>query len=261
MGLANLELLEQRRLLSGSPTVSIADASIDEGNLGARRVAVVVELSARSSKSVSVNYATVNGTALAGSDYAATSGKLTFAPGETRKSIQVPVTGDRRPEGDESFDVKLGGTKNAKVARHLAAVAIVDDEPRIEITGVFGTYEGNDGVSVFNFDVNLSAAYDLPVAVDFATQDSTAIAGEDYLAASGTLTFAPGETSKTISVVILGDTTAEADEGFVVNFGGASPFASVGNNGSSAYGSIADDDGVDDGWVSNPWPVWSYYYW
>ena len=113
---------------------------------------------------------------------------------------------------------------------------------------------------MFNFDVSLSAAYDLPVTVDFATQDGTAVAGDYYLAAAGTLMFAPGETSKSISVVILGDAAAEGDEGFFVNFGGVSPFASMGANGNSAYGSIEDDDGFDEGWVSNPWPVWNYYY-
>ncbi len=81
--------------------------------------------------------------------------------------------------------------------------------------------EGNAGTTFFTFTVTLSAAYRVPVTVNFATQDGTAIAGEDYLAASGTLTFAPGETSKIITVEVIGDPTREPDETLFVNLSGA----------------------------------------
>jgi hypothetical protein len=81
--------------------------------------------------------------------------------------------------------------------------------------------ERNSGTTVFVFTVTLSAAYDVPVTVNFATANGTASAGEDYTARSGTLTFAPGETSKTISIVVRGDRKLEANETFFVNLSGA----------------------------------------
>src|SRR5438067_728197 len=138
----------------------------------------------------------------------------------------------------------------------------IDDEPRIGITGVVGAYEGDSGTTPLTFTVDLSAAYDQPVMVNFATQDYTAVAGEDYLANSGMLTFAPGETTKTITVTVMGDTTAEADEGLFVIFSGVSANASMRNGESASYGSIQDDDGYYGGGPdSDPWSYWPGYEW
>lgn len=258
------EVLEPRRLLSGAPTLAIGDAWITEGNAGSRYAAVEVSLSAPTKKTVSVNYGTTNGSALAGSDYDATSGKVTFAPGETTKSILVPVRGDRLPESDESFAVNLQAAKNIKVTRGQATVTIVDDEPRVSITGA-GADEGDSGKTSFVFTVNLSRAYDQPVTVNFATQDDSAVAGVDYLAASGTLTFAAGETAKLVTVEVLGNTTPEPYKGFYVNLAGASANALI--SGGQGYGSIWDDDGYVDpndsggGYDSDPWSYWPGYYW
>src|SRR4051812_25061230 len=103
-----LEQLEDRRLRSGNPTISVGDASLPEGDAGTQNAVLVVSLDAASRQTVSVNYAPANGTAVSNSDYTATSGKLTFAPGETRKSILVPVKGDASLEGNEKFFVNLG---------------------------------------------------------------------------------------------------------------------------------------------------------
>src|SRR5690606_931368 len=77
--------------------------------------------------------------------------------------------------------------------------------------------EGRSGATLFVFTVTLSAASTVPVTVEFDTANGTAAAGVDYVAQSGTLTFAPGETSKTIGIVVKGDRTREADESFFVN--------------------------------------------
>ena len=82
--------------------------------------------------------------------------------------------------------------------------------------------EGNSGTRTLTFTVTLSAASDAPVSVDYATADGDAtVAGGDYLAKSGTLTFAPGETSKTFTVTVKGDRLGESDESFLVNLVGA----------------------------------------
>src|SRR5438105_13552019 len=89
---ANLEVLEPRRLFSALPTMTISDVSLVEGNSGSSNAAVVVTLShPRPRQTVTVNYATENGSAVAGTDYTATAGTLSFAPGVNSKTILVPV--------------------------------------------------------------------------------------------------------------------------------------------------------------------------
>src|SRR5262249_38609488 len=85
------------------PTVSIADASITEGNSGTQNVTPTPTLSTASGRSVSVNYATANGTATAGSDYTAKNGTVTFTAGNTTATITVSITGDRNVEPNETF--------------------------------------------------------------------------------------------------------------------------------------------------------------
>ena len=219
----SVEALEDRCVPA---SLSVSDLTLIEGNAGIQYAAVVVSLDAPSSRTVSVNYNTANGTALAGSDYDAVSGKLTFAPGQTSKSILVAVRGDRLGEVNENFFVKLSGAKNAKISDVQGVVTIVDNEPRISIGDVSGV-DGNSGTTLFTFTVSLSAAYDEAVTIDFATADGTAKAGYDYVATSGTLTFAAGETTKTITVEVIGDNTSEEEETFFVNLSGASTNALV----------------------------------
>ena len=98
----------------------------------------------------------------------------------------------------------------------------MNDDPLVSISGGGTVVEGNTGTKSVTFTVTLSAASDAPVTVTYATADGTAtLAGGDYRAASGTLTFAPGQTSKTITVLVNGDRLAEADEYFYVNLTGA----------------------------------------
>ncbi|MGK7949634.1 MAG: Calx-beta domain-containing protein [Xenococcaceae cyanobacterium] len=100
--------------------------------------------------------------------------------------------------------------------------------------------EGNNGDTTFSFDVLLSEASDIPVTVNYATSDDTAIAGNDYTAiANGELTFEPGETTKTIEVQATGDTDAEADETFFVNLTAATNAHITDAQG---VGTIQDDD-------------------
>src|SRR5687768_7057331 len=87
--------------------LAVADASVLEGKRGTSKVAVAVTLSRSSNAVVTVKYATSNGTALAKSDYTATSGTLTFQPGETSRTISVSINGDRKREANETFSVQL----------------------------------------------------------------------------------------------------------------------------------------------------------
>ena len=105
----------------------ISDVTVLEGDSGTQNAAVVVSLSEPSNKTVTVNYRTANGTAIAGSDYDAVSGKLTFARGETSKTILIPVRGDRLAEHDERFFVNLQSAKGATIADPQGTVTITDE--------------------------------------------------------------------------------------------------------------------------------------
>jgi Calx-beta domain/FG-GAP-like repeat len=222
------------------PSLAISDVTLKEGNSGATNFVFTVNLSAASGQSVTVSFATANGTAATGSDYTAVSGTLTFAPGETSKTITVAITGDRLAEPTETFFVNLSAPTNATIADGQGTGTVLDDEPRISINNVT-KLEGNSGTTLFVFTITLSAAYDQAVTVNFATANGTATtADHDYQAQSGTLTFAPGETTKTITIVVYGDKKTESNETFFVDLSDPSSNALFGNV--RGIGTILDDD-------------------
>src|SRR6185295_16106875 len=292
------------------PALSVNDVTVTEGNSGTVSATFNVTLSPAAIGTVTVGFATANGTATAGSDYVASSGTLTFNPGDTVKTVTVAVNGDTVVEGNETFFVNLssptwatlsdgqgqgtianddvpplscpvapvtaGSAFNATVSGGSSAkdwvASYVPGAPNTSWLGAFkyvslprpaavsltapatsGTYElrlfandtfnrigsctyqvepastpalsiddvtvteGNGGTVNATFNVTLSAAATGTVTVAFATADGTATAGTDYVASSGTLTFTAGQTVKTVTVAVNGDTTAEANETFFVN--------------------------------------------
>ncbi|MBS7789777.1 cellulase family glycosylhydrolase [Roseococcus sp. SDR] len=225
------------------PSLAIADASIAEGNAGTKVMNLTVTLSAAASGPVTVSYATANGTATAGSDYTAKTGTLTFAAGETSKTIQVTIAGDAAVEANEAFTVNLSNATGATIADGSATATITNDDvaptlPSLAIADA-SIAEGNAGTKVMNLTVTLSAAASGPVTVAYATANGTATAGSDYTAKTGTLSFAAGETSKTIQVTIAGDTAVEANEAFTVNLSNATG-ATIADG--SATATITNDD-------------------
>jgi hypothetical protein len=202
-------------ILDDEPRVSIGNAQVTEGNTGTTNATFTVTLTKVSPVDVTVQYQTLPyGTATAGSDYVATSGTVTVPAGQTNRTFTVAVLGDRQFESNETFYVALTGVTNAIIANGWGIGTILDDEPRVGI-GDVTKKEGRRGQTAFTFTVTLSAAYDQPVTVNFATADGTAtLADNDYVAASGTLTFAPGETSKTVTVWVNGDRKRETNETF-----------------------------------------------
>ena len=307
---------------AAQPTLSVADASADEGGT----LAFAVTLDAASASAATVDWATSDGTAVAGEDYESASGALTFAAGETEKTVSVQTLADAATEGDETFTLTLSNASGAELADSEATGTVTDVPP--PLTAEFrGLPSGHDGSRRFAFEivfseefeglrltafqagalevangrlidakrtvrgenrsvtlrarpdsdepvtltlkettdcaaadaicasdgrplsaavsatvagpgaalpalsvadataaegatlsfaVTLDAAADADATVDWATSDGTATAGADYEAASGTLTFAAGETAKTVTVAALHDTEAETDETFTV---------------------------------------------
>jgi urease beta subunit len=201
-----------------APTILISDAAVTEGHVGTRAVGFTVTLSAPYDRVVTVDFATADSLAAAGSDYQATGGTLTFEPGQTTKTVLVPVNGDRLGEPDETFVVNLSSPTNAIIADGQGVGRILDDEPRISVTDVTKAEGGRNKTTLFTFTVTLSAAYDQSVTVSYRTLDVSATTSDnDYIAKSGTLTFAPGETTKTITIEVKGDRKKEGNEYFLLD--------------------------------------------
>jgi hypothetical protein len=306
------------------PTLTIDSVRLAEGNAGTKAATFTVRLVPTATQTVTVNYATADGTATAGSDYVAASGTLMFAAGVGRRTIDITINGDTTVEPDETFVVKLSSPTNALLGVTQGVGTILNDDvavppavvaaattlalgdvitvvvsngpgnpadwvglystgssdsaylarkflngsntpPATGLTGATlsfsapdgpgtpGTYdvrlfagngsstkvatsstitvqnlptlaidsvsvpEGNRGTTAATFTVTLTPATTETVTVNYATADGTATAGSDYVASAGTLTFAPGERTRTIDVAVNGDTTPEPDETFVVN--------------------------------------------
>jgi hypothetical protein len=108
--------------------LAVADASVLEGNRGSNNVAVAVTLSSGSSQAITVSYRTVDGTAKAKEDYTATSGTLTFQPGETSRTISVSIKGDRKREANETFTVELFNAVGGTVGDAVATGTILNDD-------------------------------------------------------------------------------------------------------------------------------------
>ncbi len=221
--------------------VSIADTAVEEGDGVTVSAVFTVTLAPTSTTAIQVDYTTADGSALAGSDYTAISGTLTFNPGEAEKYISVDVTGDTDDEPDETFSVRLSSADAVDLLDAEATGTIVDNDglPALSI-GDQSILEGSAGSSAMQFLVTLSPSAASTVTVDYATADGSARAGNDYTSASGTLTFNPGQTEKYISVDVTGDVVDEgAGETFSVHLSNA---ANAAITDADAAGTITDDD-------------------
>jgi subtilisin family serine protease len=225
------------------PNLSINDVTITEGNSGSTFASFTVGLSVASASSVSVNYSTANGTATAGSDYTAVSGgMLTIPAGQTSGTISVEVLGDTNAETNETFFVNLSGASNANISDSSGLGTITNDDAAASVSISIADSSAVENQPNLSLTVSLSAASSSVVTVNYATANGTAKGGgrnRDFTNTSGTLTFAAGETSKTISVQLRNDSLIEGDEFFYVNLSSASG-ASIGD--SQAIGTIIDDE-------------------
>jgi hypothetical protein len=240
------------------PFLNVADTSVTEGNAGSTQLTFTVSLSAAAAQDVTVDYATADGTAVSGGtlasggqDYVPASGTLTFTPGQTSKTVSVTVNGDLANEDNDALLLVLSNvaSANATIQDGSASGTIANDDTQPSVSiGNATSSEGNAGTSTASFTVTLSAISGQPVEVSYATADGSAqvsgtlvAGGQDYAATSGTLTFAPGETTKTILVTLNGDTTFEPSEDYGVTLS-APLHATLGTG--TGTGTIANDDPV-----------------
>ncbi|MEA2442856.1 MAG: hypothetical protein QOJ12_148 [Thermoleophilales bacterium] len=230
-----------------TPVISsfrIADAQTFEGDSGSPVLAFTVSLEQAPSTQVTVDYATADGSApaaVAGTDYTATSGTLTFAAGERTRTIEVPITPDTKNDVPfKQLVVNLSnptGGRTIEDAQALGRIANDDRPPLVSIGPVLAA-EGS-GPSSLSFDVTLGTPSKRTVTVSYTTRRATATSPDDYADKAGTVTFDPGDVSETITVDIVGDNTMEANEFFRVYL----TATSLGRFGTSAAnGTITNDD-------------------
>jgi Calx-beta domain len=225
--------------LGTPPEISIGDDAVFEGQAGQTVVLLPVSLSG--AETATVDFATADGTATSPADYLPTSGTLTFTPGTSTLFVTVPVVGDVAVEPDETFRVLLSNAVGAPIVDAEGLVTILDDDatPRLSVSDV-STVEGDSGFSFVLFEATLDVASPTPVSVDFVTQGGTATEGTDYIASSGSVSFAPGQMTSVISVAVLGDLVPEPDETFFLRL--QNPQGAVIDDG-EGIGTIVNDDG------------------
>ncbi len=226
---------------------SITDVSHLEGDAGTTAYTFTISRSGGDDGTVSVTY-TVNLPGGAGnadsSDLEAgqtLTDTLTFLDGETSKQITINVQGDVNLEPDETFTVTLSSPVSATITDGTGIGTITnDDSPPVVSIGDASIAEGNNGITYLVFTVSLDHSSTSTVTVDFDTSDNSATAGIDYVDHSGQVSFAPGETSQTVSIPIIGDTNPEANETFTVTLTNPTN-SSLGD--ATATGTITNDDG------------------
>ncbi len=219
------------------PALAVGDAAASEADA---EIAFAVSLDAASTREVTVRYATGNGTAEAGADFTGTAGVLTFAAGETRRTVDVPVIDDNAAEPAESFSLRLTAPANAVLGDALGIGRISDDDalPMLSAHDAIAS----EGAGTIDFDVTLSAPSGRAVTVQVRTEDGSAVHGHDYRAVVGELRFAPGEVHRVIGVPVIDDAVDEVDVetiGFTLS-GPAN--ATVADGAGTATGSIRDND-------------------
>jgi len=233
-----------------APALSIGDVTVAE-NGGTASLAVV---SQPISTDVSVAFATADDTAN-GTDYAATSGRITIPAGAGGASIAIPLTDDGVDEEDERLKVTLSAPQGAPIAPTIAdgegSVTIGNDDGRLVSIGDIGVVEGDGEPTVARFPLQLSGPTFRTVSVAFVTVDGPASAPRDYLARFGSVTFQPGQTMQFVDIAITADDVKEPDEFFAVLIGQASGARVLRG---AAVGAIRDDDANPAGNVADTKP-------
>jgi hypothetical protein len=203
---------------TGTPSMSISDAVVTEGNSGTSAATFTLSLSAPSASPVTVHAATSETTATAGVDFDAASTTVTIPAGQTSVDYTVAVDGDTTPEPHEKFSLALSSPTGATVADSSGLATIVnDDGVGISINDVAKFEGGIAALTSFTFTVTLSTVPSSPIGVTLKTVNSRALSPLDFTSKTMTLSFAAGQKTKTFTVIVKGDKTKEASEQFFVN--------------------------------------------
>lgn len=233
------------------PILSITGAENREGSGSNRGVAdFIVSLSHPSDQTITVDVATqTDGSATAGIDFFSSSQTVTFAPGETQKTVSITHNGDNGDESDENYSVILSNPTGAVLSGEepdLAATGIIlDDESSANDLALFVSdpqiFEGDNGQKNAVFEVQLSTPSVTDITLSYTTADGTAVAGSDYQATSGTITFLAGQTVTAVHVPVFGDLDLEIAETFTLSIT-PNGFIQNGTEDSTGTATIRNDD-------------------
>ncbi len=222
------------------PSVSFSTGSFTFSEAGGAQ-AITVRLSNAYNSTVTVRYATSNGSAASGSDYTATSGTLTFAPGETSKTFSIPIINDVLVEPSETIQLTLSAPVSATLGTQRTATVSITDNDVPTVSFSQASKSASEATTSASFTVTLSSASTKSVTVKYALANGgTATSGADFTLPAGTLTFAPGEVSKTIAFTIANDTQDENDE--TLKIGLSTPSNATLGSVSVATYTIVDND-------------------
>src|SRR5205823_6576333 len=189
-------------------SLSINNTSVTEGNNGNNQADFIVTLSAASGRTVTVNYATADGTATAPADYFSQSATLTFLAGETTKTINVQVRGDVLNEANETFTVNLSNPTNATITAATGTGTIIDDDPAPTVTLSLSGSPMAEAGGVATVTATLSAVSGQIVTVNLAFS-GTATVTNDYIPSATSIVIPPGSVSGSINLTAVQDTLDE----------------------------------------------------
>ena len=219
--------------ISTASVVSIAAASVTEGG----NLVFTVTRTGSTTGAATVNYATANGSAISPGDYTAASGTLTFAAGETSKTITVATIDDTSVEAAETMTINLSSPSGATLGTSSATGTINDNDTAATLA-ISNASITEGGTLVFT--VTRSGTTSTAVSASYNTAGGTATSGSDFTAASGTVSFAAGQTSQTISVATIDDALSESSETLTVTL--SSPTGGATITTTTGTGTINDND-------------------
>ena len=222
------------------PAFAIDDVTVVEGNSGTQSATFTITKYGPGAGGVKVT--TQNGTARAGEDYDAVNTTVSFTVSDTTKTVTVPVRGDTNPENDETFYANLSepfGTDSGILDSQGTGVIASDEGgtgPQLLVSDVVA----NEGTTA-NFVVSLTSAATSRVTVNYVTANGTAVSPPDFVATGGTLTFEPGQTTKTVGVPIRKDRRSERVERFTLNLSGPVGAAIIDASGNGLIENVRPD--------------------
>jgi Ca2+-binding RTX toxin-like protein len=232
-------------------SIAAAGSGVAEGNAGPVSHSLMVSLDLAAAATETLDWA-VSGTGANPADLAdfggaLPSGKVTFLPGETTKTIIVDVSGDQAVEFDEGFAVKLSNPSTGLVLGTSSATSTIqnDDRSAVSVAPLAADVpEGNSGETAYTFTVSLNQAGVVTQTIDWSVSGNGAHPADaaDFggTLPSGSVTFAAGETSKTVTAIASADSAVELDETFSVALSNPSSGLTIGT--ASAVGTIRNDD-------------------
>lgn len=229
---------------SAPPTFTVSDVTLTEANSATTNAVFTITRNGSAAASATVKYKTTDGTAVAPGDYTAKAlTSLSFLAGQTSKTVAIAVKGDLAGEPDEFFTLDLSAPTGASIADGTGVATILNNDSTgtttVSVNDV-SIAEGDSLTKTLVFTIVRTGDVSGSSSVKYATANGTAVAPGDYTAKALTLlSFTAGQTSKTVSISIKGDTVVETDELFSLLL--SAPVGTVIGDGSGT-GTIVNDD-------------------